>query len=246
MTSIDNQIYYGDYWNGKPHEDLEYGDLDKEKLCSMEWINWSDFLSTEIDHLSNLINLGEATSKWKMSEIVYDMIRHFADGSGTDYVNEKLTNIVKEHEVTQAFMKDFTKVFEEQLQLHNGDISKFANSEAFKQALRDNEVYITSYAYEGSDTFTGLTMAIHGWTECNVDITSFNVNSDGSYSANLRFTFMDNFGLDEKDIEKFGAIRGFRSWYILQHYSKYNGKYKPFKTVVTIDYPISGKLMEEH
>lgn len=85
-------------------------------------------------------------------------------------------------------------------------------------------------------------MAIHSWTENDVDIKSFKILPDGSYSGTLRFTFKDNFGLNEEDVGKFGKIPGFASWFILQHYYKYSREYKPFKTVVEIDYPISGKI----
>ena len=84
-------------------------------------------------------------------------------------------------------------------------------------------------------------MAIHSWTENQVDLTSFRVNSDNTYSGNLRFTFKDDFGLDSGDLDQW-YLAGFRSWFILQHYDKYNGKYKPFKTVITVDYPIFESL----
>lgn len=38
------------------------------------------------------------------------------------------------------------------------------------------------------------------------------------------------------DLREFGMISGFESWYALQHNENYDGKYQPFKTVVTIDY----------
>jgi len=85
-------------------------------------------------------------------------------------------------------------------------------------------------------------MAIHSWTDSIVDVVSFEISPDGSYTGTLRFTFMDNFGLDKHDVEKFGYIPGFTSWFVLQHHYKHWGSYKPFKTVVEIYYPISGKI----
>ena len=104
-----------------------------------------------------------------------------------------------------------------------------------------NGVLFTKYDYWDIDILGGLTMAIHSWTENQIDLTSFRVNSDNTYSGNLRFTFKDNFGLDSSDLDQ-GYLAGFRSWFILQHYDMYNGKYKPFKTVITADYPIFGSL----
>ena len=85
-------------------------------------------------------------------------------------------------------------------------------------------------------------MAIHGWTVCEVNVTKFDLNPDGTYTGNLEFTFIDNFGLDSKDKDDFLGLDGFECWFILQHYEKFNKKYKPFRTVVKIDQPISGKI----
>ena len=71
-------------------------------------------------------------------------------------------------------------------------------------------------------------------------LKSLNVKN-GLYTGTLQFTFVDNFGLDTGDLDQ-GILAGFRSWFILQHYDKYAGNYKPFKTYVTIDLPIFGSL----
>lgn len=90
-----------------------------------------------------------------------------------------------------------------------------------------------------ADTYTGLTTTIHGWTQSDIYLTDFETDGE-TYSGTLHFKFSDTFGLDETDIDEFGAIASFRSWYILQHYDKYNGKYKPFDNVVEIDYKFEG------
>lgn len=56
------------------------------------------------------------------------------------------------------------------------------------------------------------------------------------------FTLYDHFGLDQADVEKFGFEAGFRSWYVLQHYSEYNYAYKPFLTMMEFDVTISGTI----
>lgn len=50
------------------------------------------------------------------------------------------------------------------------------------------------------------------------------------------------FGLDQEDVEKHGWVAGFQSWYILQHYSEYCGKYLPFLTLMEFDVTFSGTL----
>ena len=70
-------------------------------------------------------------------------------------------------------------------------------------------------------------------------------NFGKEYSRTLKFTFRDNFGLDAADIEEHwvhGSLTGFRSWYILQHYDRYKGKYKPFKVYVELEYDFNGTM----
>ena len=236
-------VYYGDYWGDDEHLDLLYGDLSKSELRKLDWINWSDFfLTTELDYIMSWYMLVDTLSMGSTQDVLVDMMAHFLGGTGTDYSNSVLTEKVKKHSSTIDYMQDFTNVFNDFVYKYQGDVSAFANGDSFKQALRDDGVLFTKYDYWGKDILGGLTMAIHSWTESQVDLTSFKINNNNTYSGNLRFTFKDNFGLDADDISEFGALAGFRSWFILQHYDKYDGKYKPFKTVVTIDYPIFGSL----
>ncbi len=140
--------------------------------------------------------------------------------------NAILTKTVKDHSTTKRYMSDFSKVFDAQLQSHNGDVSAFADNDDFHAALRKNGVLLSKYDHSGiNDLFGGLEFAVHGWTESQVDVFSLNVEPDGSYSGTLRFTFKDNFGLNDPDIEKYGKYHdGFKSWFILQHYDEYSEK----------------------
>ena len=40
----------------------------------------------------------------------------------------------------------------------------------------------------------------------------------------------------------YGDQIGFGDWYILQHWTNYNGVYKPFTTVIEFDVDISGTI----
>ena len=239
-------VYYGDIWEGQEHKDMRCGDLVRGQLIDLKWITWYDVLScTESDFLWSLCDLADFASLTNpaMKSVLFDMIAHFTNGFGEDYSNEILTNEVKIHPSTNKYMQDFSNVFVSFINQNNGDISSFANSEDFKEALRKNNVFFSSYSYEGvEDILGGLTLAIHGWTESQVDLTSFEINSDNTFSGNLRFTFYDNFGLDEEDLEEYGYIGGFKSWFILQHNHCYGEKYKPFRTIANIDFPITGDL----
>lgn len=59
----------------------------------------------------------------------------------------------------------------------------------------------------------------------------------------MRVRLYDHFGLDQPDVEKkFGYLAGFRAWFVLQHYNEYEGKYKPFTSVMEIDVPFEGEF----
>ena len=239
----ESTVYYGHIDIGEKNGDLNQGDLTKEQLRELDGISLIDFANTEKTHIANWKFLAQLTSKGKMQDVVMEMIDHFLDGSGTDYTNEHLTKVVSEHKNTQAYMNDFSEVFKQFLQDNNGDYSAFANSGDFKDALENENVLLSKYSLDGWDSLLGGEyMAIHSWTDSIVEVKSLEVLPDGSYTGVLHFTFSDNFGLDSIDVKQFQLLAGFRSWYILQHYDKYKDKYKPFKTIVEIDYPISGNL----
>ena len=245
LNNLENNkttVYYGDYWDGVSPKDMTFANQTKEDIVKMPWITQAEFAGNDNYHMLMFKNLASMTSSGKMQQVLDEMIEHFADGTGTPYSNSILTEEVQKHKSTQQYMKDFSKVFCEFIEKHNGDISPSLNSEEFKEALRKEEVFFTKYDYGMEEVLSGLMFAIHGWTESKVDIENFTLADDGTYTGCLKFTFMDNFGLDEDDIKEFGFLPGFRSWYVLQHYDGYEEKYRPFKTVVTIDYPISGKI----
>lgn len=254
-TDIELLVYYGNIWQERPMEDLFYGDEDKDTLLQKKHIKSWDLLRNSLsldpseNFLATWIKTIDKLSDDEMKPVLMDMVRHFVEGSKEDYTNEILTQRVANHTSTQKYMKDFTEVFKKMLKKKDGDYSSFANSDEFKELLRKKDVYFSKYDYGGlpweKDTRTGLTMAVHSWTESEVVLKSFEVTGN-RYDGTFQFTFYDNFGLDSKDVEEYGGFpivgKGFKAWYILQHYDEYHGRYKPFRTVVTVDYDFHGKF----
>ena len=62
------------------------------------------------------------------------------------------------------------------------------------------------------------------------------------FKGTLHFIIYDHFGLDKPDIEKFSSGIVFRSWFMLQHWKKFNGKYRPFVTIMEFDIPFETYL----
>lgn len=239
-----SNVYYGvavKTENGK-FPDLDAGQMSKNQIIDTLGISEKDFIE-DVEELEkgwkSLVKLG---SIGKMQPVLLDMVDHFMEGSGDDYSNDILTETVSNHKVTKKFMTGFSNVFNDFISKTNGDIGSFANSQDFKDALRADGLILSQYAYEGLDAIKGLGLAIHGWSVGEVNVKSFDIQPDGTYTGKLEFNFIDDFGLDSDDIKDFHGLDGFNYWFILQHYDKFEGKYKPFRTIVTIDYPISGKI----
>ncbi len=69
------------------------------------------------------------------------------------------------------------------------------------------------------------------------------------YTATIRYTIFDHFGLDDGDVTDsgwysyfLGYTNEFGSWYVLQRYENCNEQHKPFVTYVVFDEVINGTL----
>lgn len=236
-------IYNGNIWMNGFESDMLYADTSKKDL--MKVLSPLSIIKGEKAHLNTWKSLVKLLSNSETEPILMDMIDHFENGRGADYSNKNLTHIVENQPATQKYMSDFTDVFQTFMGIYKGDYNAFAESQEFKDALKKQGVYISKYAYGGGlfdkDTWGGLTMAIHSWTESNVEVIDY-YTIGNQYYGTLQFTFIDNFGLDYEDLQEYGFIPGFESWYALQHDKSYGEKYQPFKTVVTLNYEFKGSF----
>lgn len=92
----------------------------------------------------------------------------------------------------------------------------------------------------GQDVFLGgLTIAVNDTAAYEVEVLSYSMTSAQDFSACIRITLYDHFGLDRPDLEKiYVDLAGFRAWFILQHIRGY----RPFITVMENDFDINGKI----
>ena len=79
------------------------------------------------------------------------------------------------------------------------------------------------------DKINGMGITIHDINSTKIEICSFNITDKG-WSARIKFTGQDHFGLDKEDINKntFHQFQFFRIWFILQRYDKFG--FRPFMT----------------
>lgn len=89
----------------------------------------------------------------------------------------------------------------------------------------DESLYLPCYSYNNG--VPGLTLAIDSWLGDKIEIVRYETDEE-TYSAVLRITFYDHFGLDTSDLsdKKYGSLTagmlpGFRQWFIIQHWASW-------------------------
>lgn len=97
----------------------------------------------------------------------------------------------------------------------------------------------------------GLTLCVDDTWGNYIELKNYTCNGS-TFSGTLRFTVYDDFGLDDNDVSgnSYSALKnliidfdsGFGSWYVLQHYTGCQGKYKPFINYMESEIDFSGSL----
>ncbi|GKX68963.1 DUF3289 family protein [Inconstantimicrobium mannanitabidum] len=233
--------------DGSLANDMKINDFSKENLLAI-----NSLFSLQIDESNNPEDLFKDLeimaiglfAKGEMSAVILDMINHFKSGKGEDYSNSILTKNVKEHDTTKDYIQVVTKAVISELVNNKGNLAALQFNENTKNS---NQLYnyIQSNAkrpifHSWSDILGGLTMAINDTWGNNIEVRNYSV-SDNSFKGVLHFNIYDHFGLDKPDVEKnYVNLAGFRAWFVLQHYTQFSGKYKPFPTVIEFDVPFEG------
>lgn len=234
--------------NGNLPEDLQYGDMTKDEIRALDWINWVNFAAyTKEEHLATwTLMCTTAFSQGELKEVISDMIRHFANGSGSDYWNSDLTAAAFAHESTQTYISLVQEQIVYLMKCYGGNIARLTYvAEQRKKnplvvAMGNNDI-LEPVFNTPADKINGLTICVDGLWGNKIEVSSF-VVSGNSFTCSLHYTLYDHFGLDQEDIKKYGVFSGFQSWYILQHYDQYKGLFLPFLTLMEFSTTFSGSL----
>lgn len=239
--------YYFDE-DGNYAADLVCGDMSEDDLRALDWVSWADFegYSPALHRTQWEIMCATYFAQGELLTVTLDMIDHFMEGSGSPYSNSVLTQNAYEHDLTQDYINQVTAQLGLLLNAYDGDIEQLTysaetrGSHPLVQALKACGVEELKYDTL-SDITNGLTICVDRVWGNKIEVSDYRINGN-NYSCTLHYTLYDHFGLDQPDIEKFGPLAGFRSWYVLQHYSAYNSAYKPFLTLIEFDITISGSI----
>lgn len=231
--------------NDEGPDDFRYADITKEDLRSMKKINFTDFLPESVMIAGWRVLVSDFTSG-NMKKVGQEMVDYFISGNGGTYSNDILTNEARNHKDSNRYISETTNIINNWIESHNGDIANLI----YNSSNRDSSIMVSEMsgnvdppAYE--DVFGGLGMCVDGTYANQFEITSYKFNGV-DYEYNIKYTIYDIYGLEGSDISdpdrlfQFGTFQGFRFWYILQHYDKYNGKYKPFITTIEFEETIKG------
>lgn len=226
--------------NGKIPLDMTCGDFSKQELLDI-----NNFFKFQINAKVKSIKqdfwiLLFETSILGLDKVAAKVLNHFMGGSGNDFKNKDLTDAFKKHSNTKKFVVRSKNKLKELLESNNCELAPFAYKldNQYDKFMQDGTYPKFTKFF---DNFNGLGILIHDIWSCNILVKDYKVTKK-EYSGIMQFTFYDHFGLDKEDItKKFGSLAGFRAWFTLQHYKKYNKKYKPFVTVCKFDVKFKGK-----
>jgi hypothetical protein len=160
------------------------------------------------------------------------------------YATDELNDVVGSTPQMQSYYDDLSEIVVNSIAAEGGDIAHLAvNSD-----LSKNRIYETldsfEYAYPSFELFStdpnekALGIAIHAFHGQRITLDNYVVEGN-TFSGTLVFESYDHFGLDTDD---YISWPGFSSWFMLQHYDRFDGKYVPPITLVTAEVDINGEF----
>ncbi|RAT70778.1 DUF3289 family protein, partial [Lonsdalea populi] len=245
--------------DGTPAADMLYGDMTKEEIEAIptymhthmfavdDWM--LNFASPDIffkkfrEMATTLFSSGE------LKFVILAMIAKFQKKEGGEFRHPALTRAVRAHPETQAFVTRLQSGINTIIRSQRGEINTLPLEVWMQEYNRKNDKKLWPPAFHNtSDIIGGLTMSINDVWAAKAELVQYD-RVGRYYTGKVRVTFYDHFGLDIPDIgpdptngsiKKYGMLAGFRGWFILQHMKQFG--YKPFITVMEMDYPIKGTL----
>ncbi|OSN01297.1 MULTISPECIES: DUF3289 family protein [Lonsdalea] len=245
--------------DGTPAADMLYGDMTKEEITAIPtYMNthmfavddWTvdfespDFFFQKFREMTTIL-----FSAGDLKFVILAMIAKFEKKEGGEFRHPDLTRAVRAHPGTQAFVNRLLKGVHRTIKKQQGEINQLPLDNWIPQYQEPGESTLRPPTFHSvSDIYGGLTITINDVWAAKAELVQYD-KVGRFYTGKIRVTFYDHFGLDIPDvgpdptngsIKKYGMLLGFRSWFILQHLKTFG--YKPFITVMEMDYPIKGAL----
>ena len=203
------------------------------------------------------------TDNLELRNVVLQQIDNFvSENPKEEYENDVLNFYTKNHDSTRKLIEKVKKAFLFMLKEAKGDIMQVCYIDVKKESNKlKNELHWsidkskdwTPFFSSKKDRREGLTIAVNDVWGYTISVKDY-VLSDGRFSCTLHFSMYDDFGLNKEDFhegvlfEDYWAqsakrmLAGFRAWFFLQHYTGFEGKYKPFITRMNFEEEFKGEL----
>lgn len=270
-TSVNNMVIHRTYKpEGKRYDyyyysplvalDLTYNNYSYEELCEIKPALSKANTATEESLWNNvaiLIVTAKATGTSSMDAVVDEMFEMFRSGEQTgssveetDYFYAEDFSVYNGSTFNNAFALDSRTVsylykivnFVESYLSNGGSVSDLQYNISDRWTGGNViEAYAESFVNSPYPTYGGAGpygLLVHAWHGHTISLVNYTETSTG-FTGTLSFHFYDHFGLDTDDeIDNIG----FADWFILQHYTRYNGKYAPFITHCNATVPIAGSF----
>ncbi|MGL5557023.1 MAG: DUF3289 family protein, partial [Aeromonas veronii] len=249
--------------DGSTSEDMKFGEWSVEQIRGIPTMGGREFvrdnfgLDSAPEHFATWRNMTTSLfSSGEMKMVLLKMIHKVQKRERGEFRDPVLNRMVRAHPKTQEFSSVILDAVDLKIKEMKSDINGLSLKEWYSThkngkppslfAFNNRASFSQNRGFE-SDVLNGLTMAINGIWAGKAEIIKFE-RACGFYKGKVRITFYDHFGLDLPDIgpdpntgavKPYGLLPGFRAWFILQHLDRF--AYKPFVTVVELDYPIQGE-----
>ncbi|MGK4327341.1 DUF3289 family protein [Lonsdalea quercina] len=254
--------------DGSPAADMTYGDMTEEEIKAIPNFGHLPlfakdgylfgFDSPTINFIKFRVMAATLFSSGELRNVILAMIAKFEKNEGGEFSHPALTRAARAHPKTQRFIKILLKGINQTLSDNYGEINtpnldgwmenyNYIDDLKVKRKLLPPAFNTTQDRWLGWWN-GGLTITVNDVWGAKAEIVEFD-RCGRFYKGKVRVTFYDHFGLDTPDIgpdpsngsiKSYSALGGFRSWFILQHLDRFG--YKPFITVMEMDYPIKGEL----
>ncbi|WP_455593519.1 DUF3289 family protein [Bacteroides sp.] len=227
-------------WAGKTRagtkaEDMMCNDKKPAELLAINKL-FNIQLSSTVDQLFNdMAFLFSAGTLIDGNQNAKALIMHFRNNTGEVFSSSYMNEMMKRHPTFDKFVNSpdgVVDILKKKLRELNGNINKI-NGPLHNGEIKSVRVKFNTM----EDKLKGMTLAVDDTSAYQIYVDNYTLHSKNTFSCQLRIVVYDHFGLDIRDVQKYGAIAGFRAWYVLQHIRGY----KPFLTVMECIIPINNQ-----
>lgn len=224
----------GENFDGTPAEDMQYGDKPAKSAKIKKDPMFKKTDSRLYDYMHDLMT---SLSIGDMETVAVEMLNKFITGKKGNYKSGLLNTEISNN---PAFVQYHNAFFRELQPIIKSALFSPHNITPISMNLLNFSSFL--------DKVGGLGITVHQVWSTRAELIDFRVNNSGNHwSARLKYTFYDHFGLDWEDIKKHGddiipryhTGDEFKAWYILQHYRTA----KPFITEMNRSVYISGAII---